>query len=355
MFFAKATGVFCASKVLSMTIESHKDGLESTRQHPTLIFLVGMPRSGTKLLRDLLNRHSDIAIFPNESHFIPAFNLRYGARSDLNEDRKFRKLYREFRTTAFSRRLGQRGIVIAEADWRGRLQNGQFGEILRAMFDCYRSRSGAAIVGDKTPEYLTQVPLLYGLLPEARFIHVVRDPRDYVLSMRKAWGKSVSRAAYRWKVHVRKYVDDIVVTSAPQVTVRYEDLLTDPANTMSRLCAFLGIDYQAQMTSLDVSSEELGDARGIKSVLAGNMGKWLDQLSADELRAVESLAGRTMLAFGYQPVTTPGDGQLSSLRNLRYRATDAINFLRYRRRIEGSITAAIRESWRAYRHSGTDD
>ena len=338
---------------------SRMDGLSSelvseSRRHP-LVFLVGMPRSGTKLLRDLLNRHSDVAIFPNESHFIPAFHRRYCGHSSFGERWNFRELYCEFRTTAFCRRLEARGIVISEADWHHHLEGHQFADVLRALFACYRAQTGAIIVGDKTPEYLTQVPLLTRLLPESRFVHIVRDPRDHVLSMRKAWRKSVPRSAYRWKTQVRKYCDDVAATSTPQVTVRYEDLVTEPAATLTRVCGFLGIEFQPQMISLDTSSEELGDARGLKTVVSDNTRKWVAQLSDADLRSIDSMAGVVMSKFGYQPTTSPGDGDLNWFKRVRSQAADAINQLRYRYRTEGSVVAALRESWRAYRHSGADE
>lgn len=320
-----------------------------------LVFIVGMPRSGTKLLRDLLNRHKDIAIFPNESHFIPNLYHRYRHCQTLDTARDFHQLFMAVSETVFFQRLSARGIEITEPDWRRCLAGNQFSDAIRALFAWYRERTGARIVGDKTPEYITQVPLLHSLLPEARFVHIVRDPRDHVLSMRNAWGKNVLRAAFRWKQHISKYCRDVDAGSPLQITVRYEDLLKFPLDTITTVCDFLELDFRPEMTSLEVSSEELGDAKGINTVLESNTHKWVGRLTDDELEIIDSTAGILMSRFGYSPTHKAGDQDPAILRLMIWRCSDALSLLQFRRRTEGSFLRALRMSWRMYRHSGVDE
>ena len=213
--------------------------------------------------------------------------------------------------------------------------------MLRAIFSCYRNRTGAAIVGDKTPEYVTQVPLISTLLPEARFVHIVRDPRDYALSIRNAWRKSALRAVQRWKSQIRKYRQDVELSSVRQLTVRYEDLIKDPQAVLSGVCDLLDVRFQASMTSLDEPSEDLGDARELRTVLASNMQKWIDGLSNEELRRIESIAGDLMCQLGYQTAGEPGDQDLAWMNRLRLQAADGVNLFRFRRRTEGGVAAAL--------------
>ncbi len=320
-----------------------------------LVFVVGMPRSGTKLLRDLLNGHRDVAIFPNESHFIPYFQKRYGARTDLNNRLVFQELFCEVAATTFGRRLAARGIILSEEHWRNGMKGGTYADFLDALFLTYRTMTGCSVVGDKTPEYLTQIPILSELFPGARFIHIVRDPRDYALSMRNAWNKNMARAVQRWKTHIRKYIKDVNARSIAEVTVRYEELLAAPDLVLSRICEYLGIPFVPAMMTIRESSEELGDARGMQSVKSDNSQKWMTRMSPAELLELERIAGALMVEIGYEPACIAGDEDLGAGQELIFRAADAASLFRFRLRTEGGLLPALGETWRAYRHSGIDE
>src|SRR5690606_17814728 len=127
-----------------------------------ILFIVGMPRSGTKLLRDLLNRHPDVAIFPNESHFFPRMPALIEKHGDPRRRERFARLYAELEGTRFMRRIRADGISIERDDWFARIDGGGARDVLKALFACYAAMTGRRIVGDKTPEYLTEVPVLSG-------------------------------------------------------------------------------------------------------------------------------------------------------------------------------------------------
>jgi hypothetical protein len=315
-------------------------------QSRNIIFLVGMPRSGTKLLRDLLNRHSAIAIFPNESHFIPALHQRGGKYGDLLDRAAFSALYADVADTAFFTRLAARGIRIDQDDWFRRLRGGEIRDALTALFECYAAMADSCIVGDKTPEYLTQVPLLSELFPGAKFVHIVRDPRDYVISMRKAWGKSLLRAAYRWKTWIRKFGVDVRALSVDYVEVRYEDLLSAPRPTLQKICDFLEVEFEPAMLTLDQPAENLGDAQGAVTIVANNFGKWKQRLGAAEVRQIEKIAGGLMAELGYTVEHHAGDDDVHPLLLQYCRLRDGVNLFRFGLQ-EGGLPGAIAEIRRA--------
>ena len=309
--------------------ESDKD------RGPELVFLVGMPRSGTKLLRDLLNRHPEIAIFPNESHFFPSF-VRDGSKyGDLSRRESFGKLYADLAQTRFVRRIRAAGIEIDADQWFARLRGSEPGHVLDALFECYAELAGTRIVGDKTPEYVTQVPLLSRLFPQAKFVHIIRDPRDYVISMRKAWGKSLPRAVQRWKDGIRKFQRDARVCRTAFVEVRYEDLISDPRAVLTGVCTFLGVPFRDEMLTLERPSENLGDTQGATVIVSDNFGKWRRELGAAEVRRVESIAGELMRELGYAPEHVAGDEDVRRLLLKLYRVHDAANLVRFRARVGG--------------------
>lgn len=320
-----------------------------------LAFVVGMPRSGTKLLRDLLNRHSEVAIFPFESHCFPYFHKRFERYGDITQRKNFAKFHRDFCDTIFYRRMKTRGIEFDQEQWRARLQGCEYRCVIQALFACYRDATGCRIVGDKTPDYITQIPLLSTLGSNARFIHIVRDPRDYALSMQKAWGKNVFRAAQRWKQQILKYEHDVGTFGVKHIRVKYEDLLEAPEQSLRNLCDFLDIAFDAAMLSLDAPSENLGDTRGARHVVSHNVGKWKFQMDPAVVASLESIAGNLMQDLGYATGKFPGDRDVSAMSLLLYRIQDGVNLFRFRMREEGSIVAALAQMRRAAIHSGIEE
>lgn len=320
-----------------------------------IVFIVGMPRSGTKLLRDLLNRHEDVAIFPNETHFFPVLQSRMPSYNDITIRANFDRLYADLQNTAFFRRMTARGISLDCEQWFRSISGRGFPSLLAGLFACYRKQTGCRIVGDKTPSYITHVPLLAHALPQAKFVHILRDPRDYVLSMRAAWNKNSSRAVARWKDGVRKCRRDAKDSRVAYIEVKYEHLLQDPRQTLLRLCRFLDIAFTEDMLTLEQSTENLGDARGASTIVRDNVEKWRQQLSERELKAIESIAGQLMLELGYAPVFAPGDRNLTRLEDYSARMADAINLYRFTVREEGGPIKALRHLWHVARYRPGDE
>jgi hypothetical protein len=313
------------------------------------VFIVGMPRSGTKLLRDLLNRHPEISIFPNETHFFPRLPALIRKHGDPRRRESFAKLYADLAGMRFFTRIRAQGIELDRDDWFARIRGGDPRDVLDAMFATYAAMTGSRIVGDKTPEYVTQVPLLSSYFPDAKFVHIVRDPRDYVVSMRKAWGKSLPRAAQRWKEWIRKFRRDVEACGADFVELRYEDLVAAPRAALERLCAFIGVAFRDEMLSLDRPAENLGDTRGETSIVATNFGKWRRELREDEVRRVERIAGVLMTELGYAPANA-GDEDVPRWALEAYRFRDALNLVRFGLRRDG-VAGALTEALPADRSS----
>ncbi len=320
-----------------------------------IVFIVGMPRSGTKLLRDLLNRHEDVAIFPNETHFFPVLEQRLPGYGDMTSRPHFDRMHADLQNTAFFQRMTARGISLDAEQWFRSLRGGDFPSLLSGLFTCYQEITGCRIVGDKTPSYITHLPLLARALPQAKFVHILRDPRDYALSMRAAWNKNALRAVARWKDGVRKCRRDARELGVAYNEVKYEDLLRDPRQTLSGLCRFLGIAFTEEMLTLAQPSEMLGDARGASTIVRDNVEKWRQQLSEQELKAIESIAGQLMLELGYAPVFAPGDRNLTRLEDYSARTADAINLFRFTVREEGSAINALRHLWHVARYRPGDE
>lgn len=279
----------------------HASGQAALTNDPGPLFLVGMPRSGTKLLRDLLNQHSRIAIPDIETEFLPYLAHRLERLGEAADPAAFSALYAQLvRLNYFDFRRLQ-GEIISEQRWFGACRSfgaaGVFEALIRQEV---AAPPGSGIVwGDKSPGYIDDIPLISGLYPQARVLHIVRDVRDYCLSIHRAWGKDMLRAAERWSDGLSQARRDGRVLGARYLEIRYEDLLTDTEATLRQICGFLGLAFEPAMLTLSRPSENLGSTRGVASVVAHNSGKYLQQMAVRELLAVEAIAGETLVACGY--------------------------------------------------------
>lgn len=272
-------------------------------------FLVGNPRSGTKMLRELLNRSPDIWISDIESHFIPQFTRRLAEFGDLADRANFRKLHDAMsRTRAFW--YWQRRDVVIDVDvWYATCVTHDWPGVLEGLFHLVHAQEirhpprpwGQILWGDKTPVYMTEVALLASVFPKARFVHLVRDPRDCALSGAHTWGDSPLRTAQRWADRTR------ICRNAGQelgteryLELRYEDLVGDVRAVLSGVFDFLGVPLPADAGQFLRVPENLGEARGAAEVVGRNRHKWKARMEPALRRRIEGIAGDLISALGYE-------------------------------------------------------
>jgi len=307
------------------------------------LFIVGRPRSGTKLLRDLLNEHSQVAITVNESHFIPYYYHEIHKFGDLRKRENFERFYNELSKITFIRRLKKKNKSVSPDLWHESVEDWSYAGIVEAFYRAYARREGKIIWGDKTPSYLTQLPLLYALFPTAKVIHIIRDARDYCISINKAWGKNMYRAAQQWVDQVAKCRKDGAPHSGDGYhEMKYEALLDHPKETIGQLCEFIGIEFEEDMLRLNVPSENLGDTKGATVIVKGNHGKWKNSLEPAQVQRIERICGPLMRQLGY-PVSYEGDAAPPHrlLMGL-YKLSDGFNLMRFEYAEEKRLLAVLK-------------
>jgi hypothetical protein len=197
--------------------------------------------------------------------------------------------------------------------------------------------------GDKTPLYMVEMPLLAGLFPAARFVHIVRDPRDCALSSAAAWGNSLLRTAQEWADRVRIARRDGAALGAPRyLELRYEDLLADAPAMLGRVVAFLGVPPPPDPGRLARVPENVGAARGAARVVAENRRKWEQRMAPTMRRRFESVCGDLLDALGYEreyPDVPPW--RVPPLRMRAYRVRDGWRQVQFRRRELGGWRASL--------------
>lgn len=278
-------------------------------------FIVGVGRSGTTLLRLMLDAHPELAI-PPETHFIPELLADPPADGGA--------------CLARLRAQPQWGdFAWAEGEYAARLIGlapFDLAEAVRLFFRCYAEMRGKARWGDKTPPYAEQMAAIGALLPEAHFIHIVRDARDVALSYRDKWFRpegGLAGAARLWRERILKArAQAASLGSGRYLELRFEDLVLDPEPVLQRVCAFLELPFDAAMLRYHEQAEirlaELGDRRDAEGRIlvpraqrlsihthtrrppdAGQIGKWRTALTPQEVRLIEGEAGELLQALGY--------------------------------------------------------
>jgi sulfotransferase family protein len=281
------------------------------------LFVVGAARSGTTLLQRMLDAHPLLAVV-NETYWLPR---KYWQRAGLTRDGlvtpalfpllldspKFERM--GFGKTDL-RRIAGDGAPIRYVDFVGRL------------FDEYATRQGKKLAGDKTPGYVRRMARLHELWPEAKWVHIIRDPRDVCLSMldwssgeRTAgqfgtWqlDRAVSSALY-WRYSVAMGREAGVALGADvYFETRYEDLVTTTEAELGRLCEFLGIPFDAAMQNYHVGRTRPKPGRSSKAQWlppTRGLRDWRTQLAAHDSAAIEVAVGELLGELGYPSGGSP--------------------------------------------------
>lgn len=270
------------------------------------LLVLGVRRSGTTLLRVVLDRHSELAV-PDESYFVPQLADRHGGQVDVDafvDDLRRLPTLREW-------------DVSVDAV-RARLRPGMgLGDAVAAVYEAYAAARGKSRWGDKTPMYMQHLPLLERLFPTARYVHLVRDGRDAALSflamprgiVTEGWGhpRTPGGFACQWRSEVHAAEGLGARVGDRYLEIRYEELVADAAGTVERICAFAGLDYEPAMLeyegTVDVSAKP--HQQRLRQAPTPGVRNWRKDMSADGVAAFEAVAGDLLAELGYEMVTEP--------------------------------------------------
>jgi len=273
------------------------------------LFVLGVSRSGTTLLRVILDRSPGIAI-PDETFFIPQLAHRHPSPVDpvefLDDVRRVPRL------AAWG--------VPAE-DFKARLRPGMsVGKALAALFSTYAAKQGKPRWGDKTPMYMRHVGLIERLFPDAQYVHLIRDGRDAALAfldmpegvVTRTWAHPRSPAGFacEWRTEVRRARElGRRLGRSRYAEVRYEDLVADTTGVIKSICEFAGLVFEPEMLeyadAVDVSTKPHHQrllqppTRGVRD--------WRSQMGRSDALAFEAIAGDLLADLGYELLgSSPG-------------------------------------------------
>jgi hypothetical protein len=287
-----------------MIVTKRPDGSAATAQG-VFPFFVAFARSGSTLLRAMVDSHPDIAI-PQESWFVTELALRrpnYEARHGFDIERFATDLVAHERFARWA---------VGDDELRGALGDcapTDFPGAVRAVFSHWATRQGKQRYGDKTPGYLTELTLLAALFPEARFVHLIRDGRDVAMSYSDEFRLPATNAIRRWRGQVRNAREDgRALGDGRYREIRYEDLIADPGSTLREICSFIDLPFSDRMLRyrehagrLLAGMPDRHRHRHVESPVTVGLRDWRSEMPPHVARACQLLAGDLLDDLGYEP------------------------------------------------------
>ena len=260
---------------------------------------MGVGRSGTSLLQSMLNAHSKIIFIPEISYI-----RRFLKRNPIVSKELAKKLL------LADSRLKRLDISLAKilSDTPGAEVN--LWQVYLDILSKYRKKWGKPIIGDKDPRCIEIIPRLYQYFPRAYLIHIVRDPRDVIVSKTKAaWSKNRSIHNYIFAnlVQMQLANSHAPLFGSNYLIIQYEKLLQNPVEILSQLCQKLELEFEPNMLSFNKSAQELmaedeyqWKKETLGPLMQDNIDKWLGSLTPLQVGLIEDVLDHIFKTYDYK-------------------------------------------------------
>lgn len=273
------------------------------------IFMIGTQRSGSNLLRLMLNQLSEIAS-PHPPHIFERMCPLLDAYSDLNVDRNFNQLIDDVCKLVELNPVEWQGVNLDRRDIFSRCKNSRrLAAIYQSIYDIYAETQGATTWCCKSLVNVNYIDTIEEHFVNPKYIYLYRDGRDVALSFQKAvvGEKHIYNIATDWTQTQEKALALMDrIDSDRFFRISYEHLTTSPERVARRLCRFLGVKYTESMMDFYKTSEAQNAAKSSQlwgnvtsPVMRNNSGKYKTEMPEDDLRIFESVAGHILDELGY--------------------------------------------------------
>jgi omega-hydroxy-beta-dihydromenaquinone-9 sulfotransferase len=309
------------------------------------IFIVGYLHSGTTLLRNIFKDHPAIFTGGGETRFFDYLPMIRRNFSDLTDDQilndyllylariirtNYGKVHIE-RMVKCAPSFAEFGLSKAASDALFTAAQAQrhHAKLFALVADALCVANGKTRWLEKTPTHLFHIDAILEAVPTARFVAIVRDPRDVLASKRSRqvaeWIEQTNAArreakkiqagfdplwdALAWRSAVNAVQAAQVQHPEQVLAIRYEDLVTDQAATIKRICAFVDLPYNAEM--LDVAwTNSTTQQQGQRGISAASVGKWQKKLTPAMVTLAQTVAKKEMQYLHYQLAPTTWSARL---------------------------------------------
>lgn len=275
------------------------------------IFMIGTQRSGSNLLRLMLNQLPEIAA-PHPPHILQRMMPLVPLYGDLGRDKIFRILIDDVCRLVEFNPVPWSGVVLDREDVFRRCNERSLLAVYAAVYDICAEAKGAQTWCCKSLaniKYLYDIESFFGT---PRYIYLYRDGRDVAVSFRKAvvGEKHYYHIAKEWAetqelaLKYRREIDP-----SRFLCVSYEELTDQPEATAKRICSFLGVEFRPSMLDYHQTQDARETAKSsslwqnvLKPVMHHNTKKFLKEMKTEDIKIFETVAGHVLDALGYERV-----------------------------------------------------
>ena len=275
----------------------------STRKEKPF-FIVSAPRSGSTLLRLILDAHPRLAIPPPGwlFHFVYPYLYSYG---NLNIEDNFQNLVEDIIESPTIKRWP---ITVNKKEIVSNVEDRTFRGVYEYLHVLYAKKFKKHRWGEKTPRNSVWIDEIISLFPDAQIIHLLRDGRDVAIDISNAdfLPGTVYAGAQVWRNFVSAIKRSEKKARAENFfEIQYENLCSDPDNELGKLCEFLGEEFSDKVLSHHDSNSSLQwskdprHAETAKPISRDFVEMYKSCLKRPELESLNSLLGDMLNSFGY--------------------------------------------------------
>lgn len=281
------------------------------------IFIVGMNGSGTSMLLNCLNAHSEIYGFQRETRIIPYYASRLSTFGDLRDSDNFKSLWDDFRSQSCFRWVNHGTAPPLPEYWQERAHT--LTTVIDETLGYFAREQGKQRWCEKTPMHAQHISVLHELFPNACFIHMIRDGRSCAASFHRRWGYIPQRTVYRWKHVIKAARQQARKCGANYIEIFYERLTDNPESEMHSICEFIGVAYEEGVLTLSRKPTHTGS---MADTIVKSVPRWNTYFSEQQVRSLEAIAGRTLDELGYKVEQVYGNDNPSPFIMLSWRVRD---------------------------------
>ncbi len=294
--------------------------------YKTPVFVVGSARSGNTMLYNMLLASGRFPLYRTEPCVFDLLIPRFGDFRSVAARRKLMRFWlrtRQFRCSGLDAREITERILTSVTTG---------GEFLRTVMEEMARASGVQRWAVWGPDNLLHIPAIKQQIPDAVFIHVVRDGRDVACALDKKefihpfyWDRSyrlyISALHWMWKVQTGRGYGRAI--GPDYMEIRFEDMVLHPEEALAKVGAFIGENLVYEEIHNEMISAHMVPNTSFpeewKDGVFRPVGRWKRQLSDDKVARMEALIGELLVELGY-PLSC-AESTLLSFRLRTMRAT----------------------------------
>lgn len=300
-------------KVMLSNMETTVPSTPSPGPRKPPVFLIGSPRSGTTLLHQMFDHHPAFAL-PFESKYIVVFHNNLEEFGDLHDVKNREALIvsiEKYMRNAWLERDHDEWIpgLLAAAPELARQAPPSYAGVIETVYKFFAQQRNQPRWGDKMATFRRCMPALLELFPDARIVHIIRDGRDVASSLLPlSFGPNTAYvAAKKWRNFVEHGLKFAAEHPTHVYTLRYEDLIDDPEKYLREICDFVEEPFTEDMLNFHKSGTKRVPRKEIhgqlnKPVNKERTARWKKDLSANQVRVFEAVAGPLLDRLGYEVV-----------------------------------------------------